>query len=1499
MQNPNIIKLPNAFKPSSREVFNVSKGETLYEIRNRPEMLDKMPQKDEDISIVVNQDIVPIEEWKTRTLQDNECCLILPKVADDEGGKAVLNVLLMIAVVWSAGALTVNLTHFSVLGVELGVGALNMAIVVTGGLVLSALTPRPQKPSSGFIDGEQSQFFGWSPATVQRQGIVVPRFYGLNKLFGNVVIGYTEKESVTYSQTTVDATYYYLRGVQYEKTPAYVYTTAFDPRKVNLYACFCLGIGPIRQPVVEGTLVLNDQPIENLNSIYYEQRNGLLNQTAMSYFQNTIVEVVVGRVVKSSSAVVYTTKNAMFHNLEVEVSFPKGLFNGIGTDLANYTVNIDIEIKKEIDTVWTLLADGVNITEATGDKVISTYSTDGVFAVEFGYNYDIRVTKNTADQDNIRYGDTLMLDKVREIIEIPFRHNRKALVGVKALATEQLHSSIRFSCWSRGLYVVDYTSSGNEIVYSDNPALIIADILTQPVFSGSYSPWLDMELFLNFEGSDGATSTIDESPQGHSITFGGSAEIDTAQYKFGNSSGYLDNTTGNFLITNNREKFGIWNNLIEDWTFDVYLRMGDHAGSEEIIYGCYVDAENRWKLGHQHGAGLYLIVRVGASNLINVTGMTEITDTNWHHIAIVKKNSGVGIYLDETQVGYALLSNTDGYVFEDLDLYIGQDGNSANYLYGWFDHVRIVKRNIFDANPNSGLTDTITEPALKWTDPGNDFVVERYDGYNSSQISMEDVEDVYDWCLAPQVNSENVNIADISQATRAAVITTTPHKRLVDDVVLFRGVQERATMEIADGAVANVISVSGAYTFTTDLDTSGLTAFASEVKLHLKMEGIDESTTFIDSSPENHTITPNSNVEIDTADFYFGVSSGKFTYATDDYLSAADDSDWDIAASTTTDMTVYGSAKWTSGAYGRIITHDQDGANNYWFVNVTASGRIEFVLRTTGVTRIYLSSATGIVPSNEWFHWALCKVGGSPNAKWALYINGVQVEYVNSSNTGDLTGELHIGSHDGINSFGGWLDEILLIHGNYFSANPQSDNSDTIEVPTASFEPPTVEKMEPRFHFNGGFDVGKDIWEAVLRVCELCRVIPYWEGNTIRFAINKAVPSRVYTFCMCNMLRKTFELSWIPTRERVTEFEVHYRNRKRDFAREPYTLLLPEVGNVTQKSQLDLFGVIEKGVADRVVRHKLGQNRYIKRVAKWSTNQSGLPIVIGDRVGVQHDSINAGEMGSGVDPYTGSGRIISVLASDWIGISSTYYDSHCGDDGSRTIEEALDGSDYWRHVITETHWVILDLGVSYTISKVRGRSNATYDPTDVDIYVSEDGITWGAAVASGITTWRDTSDWVEINVASKRGRYVKIEIVDTENVNDFLNFGAATPSSFAILDIYGRQNDVISIGSEVAFPDADWDGGSTRYTITVQTADDSPPESRYIVGFTVSVVSRATYDITVGGLFVSTPAKDDIWVVGKENLEVLDFSITDIKQDDKQHIHFVGVDYVEALFEDD
>ena len=174
------------------------------------------------------------------------------------------------------------------------------------------------------------------------------------------------------------------------------------------------------------------------------------------------------------------------------------------------------------------------------------------------------------------------------------------------------------------------------------------------------------------------------------------------------------------------------------------------------------------------------------------------------------------------------------------------------------------------------------------------------------------------------------------------------------------------------------------------------------------------------------------------------------------------------------------------------------------------------------------------------------------------------------------------------------------------------------------------------------------------------------------------------------------------------------------------------------------------------------------------------------------DTENASSSATSTGVEMNTLRALDITNDDWLGISSAEVDSSCGSDMDDTVELALDGIDRWYHATDHVHWFVLDLVNTYTIKKVRSRSNLTQDPTDVNIYI-DDSNPPTTLCEEGITTWQNTEEWIEIILTTEgTGRYIKVEIENTENVDRNLQWGAPSPY-MTIFDAYGSAG--ISYGS--------------------------------------------------------------------------------------------------------
>jgi len=222
------------------------------------------------------------------------------------------------------------------------------------------------------------------------------------------------------------------------------------------------------------------------------------------------------------------------------------------------------------------------------------------------------------------------------------------------------------------------------------------------------------KLAMHMDGADAGTTFPDSStddPKGNATV---TADVNTvtAVKKWGTASADFDGDSG-FLQYADSPDWDLMASTIDDWTIDFWVKHNDHVGNEEYVAQREND-DNTWGLLHIHGNGIFFFYRENATTRISISG-GEITDTDWHHIALVKKADEFGIYKDGVQVAYSgSFTNTD--TFAGI-LSIGATG-ATNFLDGYMDELRIQKSNIFSASPNSTPDDTITVPTGPYSTDG-------------------------------------------------------------------------------------------------------------------------------------------------------------------------------------------------------------------------------------------------------------------------------------------------------------------------------------------------------------------------------------------------------------------------------------------------------------------------------------------------------------------------------------------------------------------------------------------------------------------------------------------------------------------------------------------------------------------------------------------------------------------------------------------------------------
>jgi len=463
-----LVQVKNPFDRKKREVTTLA-----FKRQSLQQLYDELVPKDIDVVISVNGQPVEKQFWPTTIPRVGDQIVVMPVVSGGGDDKAILGAILTIALVWAApGISALAIGRGWEAGMIAGFGGLSLmhavagvGVMLAGGMLINSIMPKPSLKSPDF-DGDYTQTYSWNPVTLQKQGIVIPRFYGRNKLYGNVIAVNAEPD-------------------------------ATDETKQNLNIVLSLCQGPIQSI---SNIQINDQPVENYDNVIVDTKLGLLDQTVISFNGSDMIckpDYRPNRIVTNAGGPVeYTTPDNDYDDLEIDIVFPRGVYyaNNQG-GLSNHSIGIKIEIK-EVGGVYSTLVD-TTVTNNTTSAVWKTYKASETYAggvpvtITDGKRYVIRVTKTTTDK-GVRYGDEVRLGGVREVINTKFTYPGRALLGVSALATEQLSGSLNVSCIVEGKVVRIYDGSTWSIGYTTNPAWVLYDILTQPVISGDGSggnPW--------------------------------------------------------------------------------------------------------------------------------------------------------------------------------------------------------------------------------------------------------------------------------------------------------------------------------------------------------------------------------------------------------------------------------------------------------------------------------------------------------------------------------------------------------------------------------------------------------------------------------------------------------------------------------------------------------------------------------------------------------------------------------------------------------------------------------------------------------------------------------------------------------------------------------------------------------------------------------------------------------------------------------------------------
>lgn len=240
------------------------------------------------VRVYLNGEHVPAEHLHETFPMPGDAIAVAPELGDED--KGILRAILMIATaaisMWAAPWLM----GFSMFwGNALLTSMLAGSLMLIGGLVVNSLLP-PASPSLDTPDNALgSRAYSWSPHNTEQQGIPIAAWFGRNRVYGNIVNSFID--------------------------------TASNKQYLNLV--ICLGMGPIHSI---SNIEINGQPLRSFKEVQREVRFGYVNQPPLDLVKATKVEYHESVKIEDEASYIYTTVGDDFDRLEVDVTFPNGIW---------------------------------------------------------------------------------------------------------------------------------------------------------------------------------------------------------------------------------------------------------------------------------------------------------------------------------------------------------------------------------------------------------------------------------------------------------------------------------------------------------------------------------------------------------------------------------------------------------------------------------------------------------------------------------------------------------------------------------------------------------------------------------------------------------------------------------------------------------------------------------------------------------------------------------------------------------------------------------------------------------------------------------------------------------------------------------------------------------------------------------------------------------------------------------------------------------------------
>ncbi|MBL7070810.1 MAG: S8 family serine peptidase [Candidatus Omnitrophica bacterium] len=331
----------------------------------------------------------------------------------------------------------------------------------------------------------------------------------------------------------------------------------------------------------------------------------------------------------------------------------------------------------------------VFIADSSGmDMIVSPL--EGEYTVEAGSTLKIMIYALDPDADSVTYS---MINKP-EVDETVFTDNEDGTATFSWTPTEA-----QIGSYGEIFFIAD---DSYQAAWSNSLTITVAQNETAIM-----PPSIDehAKLLLHSNGTDGSTTFTDLSNSNHTLTTNGSAQVDTAEKKFGTASLLLNGAT-DYLTAPDSPDWDIFTANSDDWTIDLWINLAN-VGRDHTLVSQRSGYYDYWILVLGYNQKLKFMAQDSSLEVFSQSNALSIFDS-WHHVVLCKVGTKVACYLDGQQVSYKEFDHSFNFV---APLAVGANYHPGkgwqDFASGHMDEIRISHSNYFNASPDSGLSDTI------------------------------------------------------------------------------------------------------------------------------------------------------------------------------------------------------------------------------------------------------------------------------------------------------------------------------------------------------------------------------------------------------------------------------------------------------------------------------------------------------------------------------------------------------------------------------------------------------------------------------------------------------------------------------------------------------------------------------------------------------------------------------------------------------------------------